>query len=115
MLLGILNDAVRVFIYQRFLPEIRAHQLSSLSGMALLGIAVFYINRQWPVGSPRHALTIGAFWLLLTVSFKTGFGHFIMKSPPERLLSDYRLDRGRMWPLMLLWLFFAPLVMTLYL
>jgi len=115
MLIGILNGVLRVMGYQKYMPEIRAHQLSSLTGIIFLGLAVYLLDLARPIESSQQALLIGSIWLGMTVLFEFGFGHFIMKHPWKKLFHDYRLDRGRLWLLVLLWIFFAPLFFYSYL
>ncbi|MEW6447103.1 MAG: hypothetical protein AB1426_03305, partial [Bacillota bacterium] len=53
---------------------------------------------------------IGLIWLVLTVAFEFGFGHFVMGHSWSRLLHDYNLLKGRLWVLVLLWVAIAPYV-----
>lgn len=110
MLIGILNGALRVTGYQKHMPEIRAHQLSSFTGILLIGLAVYLLDLAWPIESTTQALSIGCVWVVLTITFEFGFGHFIMKHPWKKLVHDYRISKGRLWLLVLVWIFFAPLV-----
>lgn len=110
MVIGILNGTLRVMGYQKFMPEIRAHQLSCFTGILFFGIAVYVLNRAWPIDSLNQALIIGSIWLILTILFEFVFGHFVMKHSWEKLFHDYRIDKGRLWSLVLIWIFFAPSV-----
>jgi hypothetical protein len=61
--------------------------------------------------SQTDALVIGGVWLTLTLAFEFGFGRRVAhKSWPE-LFSDYDLRAGRIWPLVLITTFFAPVIM----
>ena len=109
-IVGILNGMLRVYGYGRFMPELRAHQLSSLTGILLFGVLIWLLNRQWPIASARQALTIGLTWLALTVAFEFLFGHYVAGHPWSRLLHDYNLGAGRVWALVLLWVAVVPFV-----
>lgn len=114
MVVGILNGALRVTTYAKVMPEIRAHQLSTLTGIILVWLAVYGMDRFWPIQSPNQAWSIGIIWLLMTISFELVFGRFVMKHPWEKLINDYRLDRGRTWSVFLLWVLLCPVVIQTY-
>jgi hypothetical protein len=114
MVVGILNGVLRVSTYGKHMPEIRAHQLSSLTGMIFFGLAVWLMDSIRPIESSGQAFLIGFIWLILTILFEFGFGHFIMKHPWGKLLQDYRIDRGRLWGLVLIWIFLLPLFIYQY-
>jgi hypothetical protein len=114
MVIGILNGMLRVTGYQKYMPEIRAHQLSCFTGICFIGLAVFSLNRAWPIDSSRQAFLIGLIWLVLTIVFEFGFGRFIMRHPWKKLVYDYRIDKGRLWLVVLTWVFSAPLFMHRY-
>ena len=115
MVIGILNGVLRVMTYQKKMPEIRAHQLSSFTGIFFFGVAVYLLNRAWPIESSKQAVLIGLVWFGLTILFEFGFGHFVMKHPWKKLIHDYRIDKGRLWLLVVLWILFAPLFVYFYL
>ena len=115
MVIGILNGVLRVMTYQKKMPEIRAHQLSSFTGIFFFGVAVYLLNHAWPIESSKQAILIGLVWFGLTILFEFGFGHFIMKHPWKKLIHDYRIDKGRLWLLVVLWILFAPLFVYFYL
>ncbi len=114
MVIGILNGMLRVMGYQRYMPEIRAHQLSCFTGVLFLGLAVYFLNRIRPIDSASQAFLIGMSWFVLTVVFEFGFGHYIMKHPWKKLVHDYRIDKGRLWVVVLIWILIAPLFMHRY-
>jgi hypothetical protein len=114
MVVGILNGVLRVSTYGKHMPEIRAHQLSSLTGIIFFSLAVWLMNGIRPIESSGQAFLIGFIWFILTILFEFGFGHFIMKHPWEKLFQDYRIDRGRLWGLVLIWILFVPLLICHY-
>ena len=114
MLVGVLNGALRTFTYQKYLPEIRAHQFSSFSGIFVIGFMVYLAHRNWPIQSGSQAIIIGTIWLVMTLVFELGFGRYIMKHPWKRLLHDYRIDKGRLWVLVLIWILLAPTFVYYY-
>lgn len=109
-LIGIINGSIRQFGYGKFMSELTAHQISTLTGIILFGLYVWFLSRLWRIKSSSQALTIGVMWLSLTVAFEFVFGHYVMGNPWCRLLHDYNLLEGRLWVLVLIWITIAPLV-----
>ncbi len=106
--LGVLNGSVRVLTYGKLMPELAAHQLSTVTGILLIAYAVSQFHRRWPIRSRGEAVAIGLMWLCMTVIFEFGFGHYLMGHSWARLLHDYNLMQGRVWSLFLLWLALVP-------
>lgn len=108
--IAIFNGSLRQFTYGRHMEELAAHQLSTVTGILLTGAAAWALNRAWPIDSAKAAWTIGACWLLMTVAFEFGFGHYIAGHSWSRLLADYKLLEGRVWSLFLVWIAVLPYV-----
>lgn len=108
MAVAVLNGAFRVATYGKRMPGIRAHQLSSFSAILLIGGMTLLYNSIWPVQSVEQAWHIGLSWLVMTIAFEFIFGRFVMKHPWQKLVNDYRIDRGRLWILVLVWLTVVP-------
>jgi hypothetical protein len=102
------NGVLRVTTFGKVLPELRAHQLSTGTGIVLIGAYVWTVIRLWPPSSARQAVTIGLVWTVLTVTFEFSFGHLVMGAPWGRLLHDYDILHGRLWLVFLAWLTAAP-------
>ena len=108
MILGIANGIVRELTYGRRLSELRAHQLSTLTGVLVMTLAVWLLSLFIRPSSMEIALLIGLIWLALTVAFEFGFGHWVARHTWEELLADYNILRGRLWSLFLLWMLLLP-------
>jgi hypothetical protein len=76
VLIAIINGAVREAWYGQHLGELRAHQVSTASGVLLLGLYIWMLLRLWKPASANQALTIGCLWLCLTVAFEFLFFHY---------------------------------------
>lgn len=109
-LIGIVNGILRETTYGKKMPELRAHQLSSLLGILFFGGYVWLLTARWQIASAAQALAIGFSWLVMTVLFEFAFGRLVDHREWSRLLRDYNLAAGRMWGLVLLWIAFAPYV-----
>jgi hypothetical protein len=110
LIVSVANGALRDLTYGRYLSDLRAHQVSTLSGIILLGGVIWAFVRFWPPDSDREALFIGLLWMTLTVAFEFLFFHFVAGRPWSELLADYHISRGRVWVLVLIWIAIAPYV-----
>jgi uncharacterized membrane protein len=108
MLVAIANGVLREFTYGRYLQELTAHQVSTALGMLFTGLIAWRLSRLWPLPGAAAAWTVGTIWLLLTIVFEFGFGHFVAGHDWSRLLQDYDLAAGRVWTLFLVWVLIMP-------
>jgi hypothetical protein len=106
--IGVANGVARETTYGKRVPELTAHQISTL--MALIAFAGYFdfLERRWPLDDRRQALSMGMFWAALTVGFEFGFGRLVAKNSWSELTADYDLRRGRVWPVVLAWLAIGP-------
>lgn len=104
------NGIVREFTYGNYLAELQAHQLSTLTAMLFSGLLVWPLSRRWPLESSRQAWGVGTGWLMATVVFEFGFGHFVIGHEWGKLVADYNIFNGRLWLLFLAWLTVMPYV-----
>jgi hypothetical protein len=108
LMIAVANGLLRQLTFAKVMPELRAHQLSTLIGSVLIGLFIWQVIRRWPPLSERHALRIGFAWLLLTVVFEFFMGLVLSRKPLAQVLLDYNLLEGRVWVLFLTWLTLAP-------
>jgi len=106
--IGVANGVLRETTFGPRLGEATAHRLSTLLLMVLCGGAVWLLARWQVPASASQAVAIGLAWLALTVAFEFTFGRLIAHRSWGELLQNYRLDRGRLWPLFLVWLALLP-------
>ncbi len=108
---AILNGAIRNLIYQPHVGPLLAHQISSFTGSAAIITLTYFMLKDYVVNvSVGQLLLIGLLWVGLTIIFEFGFGHFVMKQPWEKLLADYNIFKGRLWVMVLLVTFLAPVL-----
>lgn len=108
VMLAILNGALREKVYGPSLSELSAHQLSTLFGLALFGIYIYFLTGLVRLASSEQALAIGAMWVIMTIIFEFIFGHYVMGHSWGHLLADYNLFKGRVWIFVLLFTLFSP-------
>ena len=102
------NGALREYIYGSYVSELSAHQLSCETGIFLFAVVIHQYVKRWPPASAREAWYIGLFWMVLTVAFEFLFFHYVGGHSWEALLANYDMTKGRLWPLILLWVAVAP-------
>ncbi len=108
--IGILNGMLRQYGYSRFVGDLTAHQISTLTGIIFIGLYIWWLTGVWKIESFSQALAVGLMWLGLTVVFEFVFGHYVVGHPWEKLFYDYNLLKGRVWLLVLIWITVAPFV-----
>ncbi|NUM78602.1 hypothetical protein HUU40_29940, partial [candidate division KSB1 bacterium] len=54
MIAAIINGALREAVYKNSLGDLRAHQLSTLTGIILLGVVIWVLSRIWPLASAQQ-------------------------------------------------------------
>lgn len=107
--IGIANGVTRELAYKERVGELTAHQISTASAIALFAGYFWILGRRWPIPTRRTALAIGGTWLVLTVAFEFGFGHYVDRKSWSELFADYNVAEGRSWPFVLAWLSVGPL------
>jgi hypothetical protein len=112
MAAAILNGTVRVTLLNTRLGERTGHVVSSLSLCLLILILAWFLVPWVGPRSALAALTLGALWLLLTLAFEFGVGRFVARKPWGDLLADYDIAAGRIWVLVLVTTFLAPVVVA---
>ena len=104
------NGIIRQSTYGKILPELAAHQISTVTAILAFSAVVWGFNRLWPIQSASQSWIIGLSWLVLTVAFEFGFGHFVAGHSWEKLFADYNILRGRVWSIFLVWVVVVPFV-----
>ena len=110
LVLAVANGALRQLTFGKVLPELHAHQLSTLIGAAVMGVFVWLVVRWWPPSSNRQAVAIGVLWLALTVAFEFFMGLVLARRSLDDVFGDYNVFAGRVWVLFLIWLAIAPVL-----
>ena len=110
LVLAVLNGGVRDTWLSPALGDTAGRATSSVL-LALLIILATWLTIRW-IGpaTAGQAMTVGALWVVLTLAFEFGAGHYGFGKSWAELLADYDLLRGRIWLLVLLTTFVAPLL-----
>ena len=107
-LVAVGNGALREALLADRLAERTAHQLSTLTLVLATGLVTAWLARRVRPRDDAQAWRLGLAWLVLTLAFECGFGRWVAGHSWERLLADYDLAAGRLWPLFLAWVLVLP-------
>jgi hypothetical protein len=106
---GILNGVFRESFITPKVGEHAGHVISTIILICVILVVTYlFINNLTINYTMTDLLLIGAFWLILTVLFEFGFGHYVVGHSWSRLFADYNILKGRVWSLVLLATFIAP-------
>jgi hypothetical protein len=109
LLLANLNGAAREAWLIPTMGQTPGRVVSTLVLSALV-LLVTWLAIGWIApANPRAAVRVGVLWLVLTLAFEFLVGHYVFRKPWVELTQDYDVHRGRIWPLVLLVVLFAPL------
>jgi hypothetical protein len=108
--LAIVNGALRELAYKQRVGESAAGQISVAPLIALLALYFWGLQRHWPLATTRDTASIGAGWLVLTVLFEFGFGHYAEGDSWRELSQNYDLRKRNLWILIPLWVGIGPAV-----
>lgn len=108
--IAVANGAFREAWLVPQLGEDQGRQVSTLLLVALLAGYIAVVMRIWPTRSSRHAIGIGALWLVLTLAFEFMLGGLVSGLSWREMLAEYDLANGRLWALVPLWVAVAPCV-----
>ena len=106
--IGIANGVARETLYADRVGDLTAHQISTAVALALFALYFALLERRWPLPTLRTAFAVGAAWLVLTIAFEFGFGHWGDGKTWNELVADYNVFGGHLWPLVLVWLALGP-------
>jgi hypothetical protein len=110
LILAIANGAFRQALLVPRLGEQVGHILSTLL-LSVLVIGAAWLLVPWirPL-TARDTWLIGVLWVVMTVAFEFLGGHYLFRTPWERLLADYNVAQGRIWVLVLMTTLLAPVL-----
>jgi hypothetical protein len=108
---AILNGIFRESVIRLRVGELHAHQLSVVTGSTGF-IALVSALWRGEAGrmEDRDLFRMGAAWVVATILFEFGFGHYLRGVSWEALLHDYDVKAGRLWIVVLLVILFSPLL-----
>ncbi|MEJ2616564.1 MAG: hypothetical protein P8Z35_16530 [Ignavibacteriaceae bacterium] len=113
--LAVINGTIRTFLILPALGEQAAHVAGTIIFLLLQFTVIYFFIKKSSLKRMKELISIGLFWLFLTIAFEFIFGHYVMNHSWEKLLADYNILKGRLWILVLLNNLIAPLICGKYL
>ncbi|MFV8347986.1 hypothetical protein [Flavobacterium sp. ZB4P13] len=107
--IAIVNGTARDLWYKKYIDELAARQLSTLSLIIFLGVYMFFVIKRFPPQSVSQSLFVGLIWLVLTLVFEFGLG-FYRGNTLSQLLDEYNIMNGHIWLLIPIWIISAPYI-----
>ena len=110
LVIAILNGGVREgWIIPRWGSR-TGHIVSTLMLAALIVLTAWISVRWVRLSTPAGAVRVGILWLVLTLAFEFLAGHYLFRRGWASLWAEYDLSQGRIWVLLPLVTFLAPLL-----
>jgi hypothetical protein len=107
------HGVLRAIFLVPFIGDFRARQIGVFIGSALI-LLVAYLFAGWlHAPDTKSLLMIGVLWLVLTVAFEFGFGHFVLGRSWESLGEDYDVPKGGLLPFGMIVLVLSPRIAAL--
>jgi len=110
VVLAILNGALREKALIPVLGPTGGLVISGISLSFLIFLVSWLAVPQFGALSASQYWFIGLLWLVMTVLFEFGFGHWIAGKPWNELLAAYNISKGSLWVLVLLVTLISPYV-----
>jgi hypothetical protein len=96
-------------VYAPRVGELRAHRIGMGTRIAYIVVFACFLVKYGHVDSMPESLLAGTYWLLMVLAFEW-IGSFIIRRPLAEILEGWHVERGYMWPYVLLTYFASPLV-----
>lgn len=112
-ILAISAIVVATFRVNVLLPkfgEHTAHQIGTVLYLIVQFAIIYFFIKKMKVKETKTLLSIGMFWVFITIIFEFAFGHYVMGHSWQKLFADYNLLNGRLWILVLINNLIAPLI-----
>lgn len=105
---AIVNGGIREKVLFRAFGSFTGFIMSGLTLSAFIFIVALIAAPWYGQLRSKQWLLIGSFWLVLTLLFEFGFGHYIQDKPWSDLFEAYTFKGGNIWPFVLLTTLLAP-------
>jgi hypothetical protein len=99
-------------VYEPRYGKLRAHQIGSTTRIVYILVFAYFLLYFARTYTTLQTLYAGAFWLLLILAFEW-IGSFLTRRPVREILEGWHVERGFMWPYVLLTYLLSPLIIGL--
>jgi uncharacterized membrane protein len=110
VVLAIANGTLRTLVLAPRIGEHTGRFVSTLLLSVFIAVAAWLTIPWIEPATERDAWLVGGIWLVLTLAFEFGVGHWVFRNSWKKLLDEYDLSKGRIWTLVLATTLLAPVV-----
>ena len=110
MMAETLHGLWRAKVLAVWIGEVAARDVSVFTGSLIILLITFACIGWIPSRNTRTLLLVGVTWVFLTIGFEVVLGRLAFGRSWSDVASDFDLFHGRLLPLGLLFLLFAPLI-----
>lgn len=101
-------------VYSPRFGDRRAHQIGMVTRIVYIFPFAYFLVKYGHADSASDFLLAGTYWLVMVLTFEW-IGSFIIRRPVREILEGWHIERGYMWPYVLLAYFLSPLIVGLLL
>ncbi|HVP02462.1 MAG TPA: hypothetical protein VMT10_07835 [Solirubrobacteraceae bacterium] len=102
-------------VYAPRVGELQAHRIGMRTRMAYIVFPFAFVLVVWAhLDSASECLLAGIYWVVLVLAFEW-VGSFILRRPVHEILEGWHVERGYLWPYVLLTYLLSPLLAGLVL
>jgi hypothetical protein len=101
-------------VYEPRVGELRAHQIGMSTRIGYVFVFAYLLLNRSHGYTTSETFVAGVFWLGMILAFEW-VGSLIQRRPVHEILIGWRINRGYMWPYVLLAYLFSPLIVGLIL
>lgn len=96
-------------VYEPRVGVLRAHRIGMTTRIAYIFAFSFVLVTAADLEGVGELLLAGAYWLLMVLAFEW-IGSLVLRRPLAEILEGWHIERGYMWPYVLLAYFVSPLI-----
>ena len=97
-------------VLARWMSDAASRDLNTFTGTLIILLITFACIGWFPARKTGTLLQIGAIWVALTLTYEIVLGRAVLHRSWSEIASDFDLSQGRLFPLGILFLLFAPLI-----
>lgn len=101
-------------VYEPRVGALRAHRIGMTTRIVYIFAFAFVLVAAADLEGPSELLLAGTYWLLMVLAFEW-VGSLILRRPVAEILEGWHVEKGYMWPYVLLAYFLSPLIAGLLL
>jgi hypothetical protein len=99
-------------IYEPRYGVLKAHRIGMTTRIVYIFIFAYFLDYFAELTTVGEYLLAGFYWVLMVLAFEW-IGSFLLRRPVHEILEGWHIERGFMWPYVLVTYFMSPLIVGL--